>query len=109
MLGLGGFNTWTRSLVANPIPDNVTDVVVLGADGLSTMARPRSAAASPPSRELAVDVQLRKVLLRPRLRDSFRDQHFEDFVRSPSELTPWAVSGLCEDSEVGEDPERSER
>lgn len=41
MLGLGGFDTWTPSLVTNPIPDNVTDVVVLGADGLSTMTPPQ--------------------------------------------------------------------
>lgn len=41
VLGLGGLDTWTPSLVVNPIPDHVTDVVVLGADGLSTMAHPR--------------------------------------------------------------------
>lgn len=37
VLGLGGFDTWTPSLIASSLPDNVTDVVVLGADGLWTM------------------------------------------------------------------------
>lgn len=41
VLGLGGFDTWTPSLIASSLPDNVTDVVVLGADGLWTMTPPQ--------------------------------------------------------------------
>ncbi len=41
VLGIGGFDTWSPSLVASSLPDGVTDVVVLGADGLSTMTSPQ--------------------------------------------------------------------
>jgi hypothetical protein len=36
VLGIGGFDTWTPSLIAGAIPETVTDVLVLGTDRLAS-------------------------------------------------------------------------